>query len=150
MENELIVKGEIIIDAEPGKVWNTLTSPERTKQYMFGCEVLSDWKVGSPVLWKGVFDGKEIVAVKGEVKAIEPCQYLAYTTIDPNADIEDIPENYTTVTYRLTSENGNTRLNITQGDFAKVANGEKRYQDTQSEGGWDGILKEIKKVAERG
>lgn len=148
MEKELIIKSKITIDAPPAKVWDTLTNPEQTKKYMFGCEALSDWKVESPLLWKGVFDGNEIVAVKGDVKAIEQDKFLAYTTIDPNSDIEDIPENYTTVTYTLTPSNGSTILEVTQGDFARIADGKRRYEDTTSGEGWMGILKEIKKVAE--
>ena len=50
---ELIVKKSIKINSSASKVWQVLTNPELTKQYMFGCEIISDWKVGSPVIWRG-------------------------------------------------------------------------------------------------
>jgi len=92
--NSLIVKNTITINAPASKVWDALVNPQQTKKYMFGCETVSDWKPGSPLLWKGVFDGKELVAVKGTVVSIQPEKYLEYTTIDPNnPNMEDIPEN---------------------------------------------------------
>lgn len=115
---------------------------------MFGCEPVTDWQVGSPLLWKGVFDGTELVAVKGTIVQIEPGTFLAYTTIDPNSPIDDIPENYLTVTYSIATEGNQTRLTVTQGDYAIVADGEKRYQDTLSEGGWNGVLQQIKQITE--
>jgi hypothetical protein len=30
-----------------------MTNPEIIKQYMFGTNVISDWKEGSPIVWKG-------------------------------------------------------------------------------------------------
>lgn len=150
MSVSLVLKSTITIQAPVAKVWDTLVNPEQTRKYMFGCEALSDWKVGSPLLWKGTFDGKELVAVKGEVVKIEPERTLAYTTIDPNSTtVEDIPENYLTVTYELTPQNESTVLTVTQDDFATVADGQKRYDEVYDGGqGWDPILAEIKKVAE--
>ena len=61
----------------------------------------------------------------------------------------DVPENYLTVTYKLEKENEHTRLTVTQGDYSKVADGARRYQETYNGGeGWNPILVEIKKIAE--
>jgi uncharacterized protein YndB with AHSA1/START domain len=146
---KLIIKNDITINAPASVVWTALTNPLQTKKYMFGCEPVTDWKPGSPMLWKGVFNGQELVAVKGHIVDIKEGRFLAYTTFDPNAATEDIPENYATVTYLLADENGKTHLTVTQGDFAKVADGEKRYQDAQQEGGWAGILEQIKDLVEK-
>jgi len=63
--------------------------------------------------------------------------------------MEDKPENYLTVTYKLSVENGQTVLTVTQGDYSKVADGEKRYKESYNNGeGWNPILVEIKKLAE--
>ena len=64
----------------------------------------------------------------------EEKKFLAYKTIDPNSVIEDIPENYLTVTYNLPEENGQTILTVTQGDYATVADGEKRYNEACNSG----------------
>jgi uncharacterized protein YndB with AHSA1/START domain len=149
MKNGLFIKNSIAIDAPMGRVWNALVNPEETKKYMFGCEALSDWKAGSPLIWKGSYEGQEMIFVKGNIIDIQPEKILAYTVIDPNAPIPDIPENYLTVTYTLRFENGQTILSVTQGDYAKVADGERRYNDSYNNGeGWNPILKEIKKLAE--
>ena len=148
MSTPLIVKNSIAINATPDRVWDALINPEQTKKYMFGCETVSDWKPGSALLWKGNYEGKEMIFVKGNILSIETGRFLSYSTIDPNSGIADIPENYLTVTYALTSQNGQTVLTVTQGDYATVGDGEKRYQETIDGGGWDPILNEIKKLAE--
>ena len=148
MSTPLIVKNSIAINATPDRVWDALINPKQKKKYMFGCETVSDWKPGSALLWKGNYEGKEMIFVKGNILSIETGRFLSYSTIDPNSGIADIPENYLTVTYALTSQNGQTVLTVTQGDYATVGDGEKRYQETIDGGGWDPILNEIKKLAE--
>ena len=145
----LFIKNNITINAPASKVWNALVNPEQTKKYMFGCEAISEWRVGSPLLWKGQYEGKEMVFVKGSVAEIQPERLLAYTVIDPNSSIEDIPENYLTVTYELKSQNGKTDLMVTQGDYSTVADGERRFKESSNNGeGWNPILVEIKKLVE--
>lgn len=145
----LLIKNTITINAPVSKVWNALIDPEQTKKYMFGCETVSDWKLGSPLLWKGTYEGKEMVFVKGTIVEIVPEKLLKYTTFDPNSTIADVPENYLTVTYELETLNGQTVFTVTQGDYNTVAEGEKRYKESYNNGqGWDPILVEIKKLVE--
>lgn len=148
MSDPLIVKNSIGINATPQSVWDALINPEQTQKYMFGCKTVSDWKPGSSLLWNGNYEGKEMVFVKGTIVKIEPEKLLVYTTIDPNSEIADIPENYLTVTYSLSLANGQTVLTVTQGDYAAVADGERRYREATAGGGWDPILIEIKKLLE--
>jgi uncharacterized protein YndB with AHSA1/START domain len=149
MSQPLVVTNTITIQAPASKVWDALTNPEQTKKYMFGCEALSDWKPGSPLIWKGNFNGVEMIAVKGNVVSIEPKRSLVYTVIDPNnPKIPDLPENYLTVTCDLTETNGQTTLEVSQGDYSTVAEGPDRYQHTVGGGGWDPILVQIKALCE--
>lgn len=149
MKSPLIVKNTISINASVAKVWDILTNPEETKKYMFGCETVSDWKKGSTLLWKGSYEGKEMVFVKGKIVEIDPEKLLVYTVIDPNSDMEDIPQNYLNVTYELTPNDGKTILAVTQGGFDTAANGEKRYKEAYNNGeGWNPILVQIKQLAE--
>ena len=142
---ELVLSSSVDIKASAARVWKTLTDPELTKQYMFGCEVVSDWKAGSPVLWKGSADGK--IYVKGNVLKIEPKRLLQYTVFDPNSPMEDVPENYLTVTYELVSSGDMTTLNVGQADYASVQDGAARYKDSVE--GWPAVMKLIKEVAEK-
>lgn len=147
--SKLIVQNTITINAPLSKVWDALTNPEQTKKYMYGCETVSDWQAGSSLLWKGSFEGKEMIFVKGEIVSIEPETFLSYTVFDPNSTMEDIPANYLTVTYSLSAEHGHTVLVVTQGDYNTVAEGERRYKETYNNGeGWNPILLQIKKLAE--
>ena len=149
MNSPLVINSEIMINAPATKVWDALTKSEWTKQYMFGCEAISDWQPGSTLIWKGNFDGVEMIAVKGQVVSIQPTQTLVYTVIDPNNPaIPDVPENYLTVTCQLTEHDGNTHLSVTQGDYSKVAEGESRYKHSVDGGGWDPILVQIKQLLE--
>jgi uncharacterized protein YndB with AHSA1/START domain len=151
MSTSLFVKNAISINASIEKVWDALVNPEQTKKYMFGCETVSDWKVGSPLLWRGIYEGKEMVFVKGIILVIEPGKQLVYTVTDPNATWEDIPENYLNVRYILSQENGETLLTVIQDGFEKAAEGERRYKDVYNNGeGWNPILVEIKKLVEAG
>jgi uncharacterized protein YndB with AHSA1/START domain len=141
----LEIRKSIEIDAPVLTLWKVLTDNEFIRQYMFGCNAESDWKPGSPLLWKGAADG--VLYVKGHVVTIEPPHHLVYTVIDPNSAIADIPSNYLTMTYDL-KERGEhaSTLEILQGDFATVEDGQKRYED--SIGGGDSIMVAIKKLAE--
>lgn len=150
MSKPLVITNSIVINASVAKVWDALINPEQTKKYMFGCEAISDWKVGSELLWRGNYEGKEMVFVKGSIIKFVPEKLLVYTTIDPNnPGLADIPENYLTVTYELKSENASTIFTVTQGDYSKVQEGEKRFQDSHNNGeGWNPILVQIKKLVE--
>lgn len=49
----------MIINASSSRVWEALTDPKLIKQYLFGTEVSTDWKVGSPITYRGVWNGRE-------------------------------------------------------------------------------------------
>jgi uncharacterized protein YndB with AHSA1/START domain len=149
MAVESFIHNTITIQAPPAVVWDMLVNPQQTKKYMFGCETVSDWKVGSPLLWRGVHEGKELVFVKGNIVKIEPNRLLVYTVFDPFSTMPDIPENYLDITYELIPEKGGTTLKVSQGDYTKVAEGERRYNESYNNGeGWNPLLVQIKKLIE--
>jgi uncharacterized protein YndB with AHSA1/START domain len=151
MSEPLIITNTITIKAPRSTVWDALTNPAKTKQYMYGCEVITDWKPGSTIFWDGENEGQVIRFVKGHVVDYRPEEYLAYTVIDPNnTEVPDIPENYLTVTYSLEEKNGETELTVTQGDYTSVADGQKRYEDSMAANGWNSILESIKSLIEEG
>ena len=143
---ELLIRKSIEVNASAGTLWRVLTDNAFIPQYMFGCVTETDWKPGSPLLWKGAADGK--LYVKGNVISVDPQRRLEYTVIDPNNPaIEDIPANYLTMVYEL-KEHGerSSTVEFIQGDYAKVAQGQKRYEETLQ--GDDYILAKIKELAE--
>ena len=147
--SRLYVTNTLVIDASPEKVWQVLTEPSQTEKYMFGCKTVSDWKVGSPLLWQAFYEGKDTVFVKGFVLEINPPFKLEYSVIDPNGTIPDLPENYLNVSYTLEGADEKTVLTVSQGDFSTVAEGQKRYEETFNGGeGWNPILVQVKAIAE--
>lgn len=148
-ENEImmIVK-EVQFSVPKEKVWDLLTNPAMTKEYMFGCEVISDWKVGNPILWKGQTEGgKEIIYVKGSIIEFKQGRRVTFTMFDPNMKLDDIPENYLNLTYELEEKGNKTILKLTQGNFASVADGKKRYEESLK--GWEMIIPIMKQIAEK-
>jgi uncharacterized protein YndB with AHSA1/START domain len=147
----LFITNSIFIAAPEARVWEVLTEPAETKQYMFGCEARSDWQPGSPLLWQGEADGKPMVFVKGTIVEIVPSRKLVYTVFDPNNPaMDDKSENYLTVTYELHEDEDGTLLTVTQGDYSNVADGQRRYEESYNGGeGWNPILEKIKEQSER-
>jgi uncharacterized protein YndB with AHSA1/START domain len=142
---ELVIRKSIEVGAPVETLWRILTDSKFIPQYMFGCIAETDWKPGSPLLWKGAADGK--LYVKGHIVSNDAPHRLVYTIFDPNSTIKDIPENYLTMTYDLKRRGDRaSTLEITQGDYAAVEDGENRYKHSQE--GDDLVLNGIKKLAE--
>ncbi len=143
-----MIEKEMQFSVPREKVWNLLTNPAITKEYMFGCEVISDWKVGNPILWKGqTEDGREIIYIKGNIIEVIDGRKVTFTMFDPNMKLEDIPENYLNLTYELKEMDNKTILKLTQGNFASVADGEKRYKKSLK--GWEMIIPIMQQIAEK-
>lgn len=141
MNGTYIAKATIWIDAPRTKVWEALTKPELIKQYLFGTDVTTDWQVGSPVTYKGVWEGKAYED-KGKVLENEPYKLLVSTFWSSLSGVPDLPENYQTVRYELTSEGSGTQLTVTQG------NNTTREAANHSEQNWRTVLEGIKKLLE--
>ncbi len=141
MQNNLIAKSTITINAPASKVWEALTSAEMIKKYLFGTQVTTDWKEGSPITYKGVWEGKEYED-KGTILKIEPERLLVSTYWSSIAGLADEPENYKKVTYELTSNDGGTELTITQDNNAT------EEEKNHSERNWKMVLTSLKELLE--
>jgi uncharacterized protein YndB with AHSA1/START domain len=130
------------IDATPEKVWRALTDPELIKKYMFGAEVKTDWQPGSPITWKGEFEGREYED-KGEIIAVEPGQRLEVTHFSPLTGQEDRPENYHRVRYDLRPADGGTAVRLTQDNSSSAEEAQ------HSSANWQLMLDGLKKVVEK-
>ena len=53
-----VAVAETEVNAKPDEVWSALTDPDAIEQYMFGSRVETDWKEGSPIVWKGEYEGE--------------------------------------------------------------------------------------------
>lgn len=143
---ELKVKKTITLDAEVAKVWEALTKPNMIKKYMQGIEIVSDWKVGSPILWIETLKEGEMIQGKGSIEKIEARKLLQFTTLDMNAQYSDVPSNYVQATYELTPKLGKTILSVTQGDYSRVEDGNKRFNEANEN--WNQTLSALKQFIE--
>jgi uncharacterized protein YndB with AHSA1/START domain len=143
MENELIVRKSVMIEADNSKTWNALTDPKITRKYWFNCEPRSEWEIGKPIEFVEVKDGKEIVRVKGDILSIDPCKFLQYTVWGPDSGLEDRPENYTRVTIELFPDRNRTEVMVSQDMFGGDVN---RFK--MSNKGWDTVLEGLKNTLE--
>jgi uncharacterized protein YndB with AHSA1/START domain len=138
---DFIAKVSINIQAPASKVWEALTRPELIEQYLFGTQVVTDWQVGSPITYKGVWQGKPYED-KGKVLQAEPDKLLVSTFWSSLSGDADIPENYKTVRYELSPAEGGTRLTLIQDNNAS------QEEAGHSEENWKMVLEGIKKLLE--
>ena len=141
MTKTVIARATTTINAPASKVWDALTKPELIKQYLFGTEVTTDWQVGSPIRYKGEWQGKPYED-KGEIVQIEPRKLLVSTFWSSLGGLPDTPENYNTVRYELSPEGDGTRLTVTQD------NNPTEEAASHSEQNWQTVLDGIKKLLE--
>lgn len=129
------------IHAPVAKVWDGLTNPALVKQYFFGTDLVTSWKPGTPIYFRGAWEGKSYED-KGTVLKYEPGKMLEYDYLSSWSDLEDRPENYQTITYRVKAKGDSTVLTITH---QKIDTLERKLHSVQN---WKGLMKELKKLME--
>jgi uncharacterized protein YndB with AHSA1/START domain len=141
MGKNLIARASITINAPSTNVWNALVNPEAIKQYMFGTNVVSDWKEGSPIVWKGEWQGKSYED-KGVILQFKPGRTIQYSHFSPLSGLADKPESYHTVTIELSNEGTQTRVSLSQD------NNPTEQAREHSEKNWGMMLTALKKFLE--
>ena len=138
-----VATAETDINGSPALVWAALTDPEQIKEYMFGSQVETDWQPGSPIVWNGEWEGKPYQD-KGEVLEVEPERRLKVTHFSPLTGQDDAPENYHTLSYELTANEGGTHVSLSQDN-----NGSEEEAE-HSRSNWEMMLAGLKKHVEGG
>ena len=141
MSKSILAKAAITINTPKSKVWDALTNPKMIKLYLFGTDVTTDWKVGSPISYKGIWEGKAYED-KGMVLQNEPEKLLVSTFWSSLSGLPDIPDNYQTVCYELSTDGKGTKVTITQG------NNNTQKDADHSEQNWKMVLDGLKKLLE--
>jgi uncharacterized protein YndB with AHSA1/START domain len=141
MKSNITGSVNITINVPAAKVWEALITPSIIKKYFFGTDAISDWKVGSPLIFKGEWQGKTYED-KGTILESIPQKKFKYSYWSSMSGIEDKPENYVNVTYELSENNNATTLTVTQENIPD----EKMKE--HSEQNWRKVLEDLKKLLE--
>src|SRR5690349_10422503 len=136
-----VTRAEIIIDARVETVWHALITPSIVKAYMFGADVVSDFKKGSDIRWIGEWKGTRYED-RGKIIAIEENQRLQYSHFSPLSGKPDVPENYHLVTISLTERDGKTMISLEQ-DNNKTAEAKSHAEEN-----WKAMLQSLKNLLE--
>ncbi len=142
MKDTFTATATITIKASPTKVWDALTNPKLIKQYLFGTDTKSDWKVGSPITYTGTWEGKRYED-KGRILAVVPNKLLKSTYWSSMGGKPDAPENYNTVTWELSQKGLETTLTVTQD------NNPSSESADHSAGNWKKVLAAMKDLLEK-
>jgi len=142
MATDKILIKKIIINATTEKVWDTLTNPDLIKQWLFGTNVISDWKVGSPILFTGTWQGTEYKD-KGTILQFEMEKVFQYNYWSSFSGVADRIENYSIITFKLVPAPYGTELTLTQSNFPTESGFE------HSDKNWETTLDLMKNIIEK-
>ncbi|MDQ1530131.1 MAG: hypothetical protein QOE37_236 [Microbacteriaceae bacterium] len=134
-----VARVERTIDAPIERVWIALTTTESHSAMMFGSTVQTDWTVGGPITWSGVWEGKPFTD-KGEIVALEPPTRFEVTHFSPLSGEDDSPEHYHTIEWRLEEQGGRTLVRLAQDNNSSPETAEHSAQN------WAASLEQLAKV----
>ncbi|MGZ3462947.1 MAG: SRPBCC family protein [Gemmatimonadaceae bacterium] len=134
------------INAPPAAVWKALTTPSALKKFFFGSDIVTDWRVGSPIRFRGDWKGKPYED-KGTIQSFDVDRRVAFTHWSPLSKLEDKPENYHIVSFDLRPLNGGTEVVLTQ---TNQSDSEPLTPENRKEyaNNWTILLDGLKKVVE--
>src|SRR5206468_8903807 len=101
------------INASPDKVWAALTNKEKLRRFFFGSDIETDWRVGSPIFFRGDWKGKKYED-KGVIKTFDREKKLSFTHWSALSNVPYEPENYHIVTFDLSPTGKGTEVSLTQ------------------------------------
>lgn len=130
------------IGASPHKVWQALIDPEITYRYWFGTRFESDWKIGSPIIWRR--DGK--ITDEQTLLILEPPRVLSFT-FHPviNEEFRREPPSKVTLELQAGARDAVTRLTLVHEEFPE---GSAVHRACTA--GWPQILSSLKTLLETG
>lgn len=141
--NDQVFAYDIYIRTTPERLWAALTQPEFTARYFHGTHVVSDWKPGSPVIYRYA-DGRGDV-MKGEVIESDPPRKLVISwrfVTRPEFEAEKPSR----ATFEILDKgNGVVQLAVTHDDFPPDSETFRAINP-----GWPPILSSLKSLLETG
>lgn len=150
------------VDTTPERLWRALTEPAFTRRY-WGAELKSDWKVGSPVLWReGDGEFRDLGQV---VLEAEPHRRLSYSWHNYQPEhaehfgwsaeefAELLKEKRSKVTFEIEPGGAGVdavRLTVIHDDFEPDSRMYQAVSGRLKGGGWPELLASLKTLLETG
>jgi uncharacterized protein YndB with AHSA1/START domain len=129
------------IQAPLASVWDAITKPEIVKLYFFGTNLVTDWKVGSPLFFRGEWQGKAYED-RGTVLAFEPITSLTYDYWSGFSGVADEPALRQIIRYDLEPSESGVRITIHQ------SNVDTQARADHSATNWRSVLQALKILLE--
>jgi uncharacterized protein YndB with AHSA1/START domain len=142
-ETRYSLEVETVIKAELATVWDLLVNPVKTSQLFWGSTVESDFKVGSPISWKGTWEGKPFED-RGVIKRVQHTALLQYTHWSTATGSSEDEGSHNLLTFRLSQVKDGVRVVFQHENIATLELKE------HSEPMWKMLLETLKKMAEAG
>ena len=154
MDNNLKLSLNININSDLFEVWDTLTNPVKIKEYLFGADVITDWQIGSQLIFQGEYQDRTY-RDKGIILEFEKNRLLQYSYWSSFSGLEDKPENYSIITFELETiqehdiihkkdiNNKQVALKLSQSGF------DSEETRIHLETNWSNVLEKIKEICER-
>lgn len=106
----------ICIDAPPEVVWRALTDPASVAAWTSDepLTVETDWRIGGPIVFRGVLHGRLRFENRGTVHAFEPprvLEYSHYSSLSRRA-FPDTPAHHARLGFRLSPAPRGTRVDL--------------------------------------
>ncbi|RDV45748.1 SRPBCC domain-containing protein [Leifsonia sp. ku-ls] len=136
-------RAELHVDAPRERLWHALTDADTISRYLFGTRVETDWREGSPILYRGEWDGKPYED-KGTILEIVPGDRLVTSYYSPLSGKPDEPASYQRVSYSVADDGEGTLVTITQDGCADDEDAERMSAN------WAAVLESMKGVVEEG
>lgn len=140
MKTDFLSHYETLIKAPVEKVWRALTNPELVAQYFFGSNLICSWEVGTPIYFRGEWEGKPYED-KGTVLSYSNNDTLSFSYLSNWSGLPDSPENYLHIVYKVSATPEGTLLQITQSNY-------DADKATHSESNWAAVIEGMKKLVE--
>ena len=136
-----IAQTSVAISAPVHRIWDALVNPALIKKYFLGVDVETNWTVGSPIRYKGIWEGKPFED-KGIIRELVPEKKIVLDFWSPFSGLPDHPENFQKITYDISRLNGDVGLTITQENIPS------EESKAATERNWLVVLNNLKKLLE--
>lgn len=137
-----VARAEVDVAAPRDAVWRVLASNGSHPEILFGAEIVSEWKLGSRIVWRGEWKGAPFED-HGVVLELDEPTRIVLTHFSPLTGQPDIPENYHTLRFELEETSTGTHVTLDQ-DNNPTAEAAEHSRTV-----WLAMLAGVKTVAER-